>query len=131
MILSFVQLFTCKPEKVESGTWEQNNEYNLRGYVPSSWKLCKIHRETPVLESTFNLQAADPGTKCFPAVRLHTWKFIRCIGARKFHIAFHQIVDPFAPNATFLYPLKTSENRKVFWYFHGVEKGCLGNEWLK
>ena len=24
-------------------------------------------------------------------------------------------VDPFVPNAPFLYPLKTSENRKVYW----------------
>ena len=26
-------------------------------------------------------------------------------------------------------PLKT-QNRKVFWYFQGVEKGCNGNEWV-
>ena len=26
---------------------------------------------------------------------------------------------------------KTSENHKVFWCFHGVEKGCIGNEWVK
>ena len=37
----------------------------------------------------------------------------------------------FFPNAPFLYPLKTSKNRKVFWCFHGVEKGCIGNEWVK
>ena len=35
------------------------------------------------------------------------------------------IFNPFVPNAPFLYPLKTSENRKVFWCFHGVEKGTL------
>ena len=34
------------------------------------------------------------------------------------------------PNAPFLYHLKTSENRKVFWCFQGVEKGCIGNEWV-
>ena len=39
--------------------------------------------------------------------------------------------NPFVPNAPFLYPLKTTENRKVFWYFQGVEKGCIGNEWVK
>ena len=37
---------------------------------------------------------------------------------------------PSTPNAPFLYPLKTSENHKVFSYFHGVEKGCFGNEWI-
>ena len=42
----------------------------------------------------------------------------------------HDLLSPFVPNATFLYPLKTSENRKVFWYFQGVEKECIGNEWV-
>ena len=35
--------------------------------------------------------------------------------------------NPFVPNATFLYPLKT-EILAVFWYFHGVEKGHIGNK---
>ena len=34
------------------------------------------------------------------------------------------------PNASFLYPLKISENLTIFWCFHGVEKGCIGNEWV-
>ena len=38
--------------------------------------------------------------------------------------------NPFVPDAPFFYPLKTSENRKVFWCFQGVEKGCIGNEWV-
>ena len=37
---------------------------------------------------------------------------------------FSKLVNPFVPNAPFLYPLKTSENRK------GVEKGCIGNKWV-
>ena len=41
-----------------------------------------------------------------------------------------EVLNPFVPNAPFLYPLKT-EIRKVFWCFHGVEKGCIGNEWVK
>ena len=41
-----------------------------------------------------------------------------------------RLVNPFVPNAPFLYPLKTSENRKVYCYFQGVEKGCIGNEWV-
>ena len=40
-------------------------------------------------------------------------------------------LNAFVPNAPFLYPLKTSENRPVFWYFQGVEKGCIGDEWVK
>ena len=35
-------------------------------------------------------------------------------------------VNPFVPNALFLYPLKTSENR----CFQGVEKGCIGKNGL-
>ena len=40
-------------------------------------------------------------------------------------------INPFVPNALFLYPLKTSENRQVFWCFQGLEKGCIGNDWVK
>ena len=36
------------------------------------------------------------------------------------------MLNPFAPNAPFLYSMKTSENR-----FHGLEKGCIGSEWVK
>ena len=37
------------------------------------------------------------------------------------------VINLFIHNAPFLYLLKT-ENRKVFWCFQGVEKGCIGNE---
>ena len=40
-------------------------------------------------------------------------------------------LNQFVPNAPFLYPLKTSKNRKAFKYFQGEEKGCIGNEWVK
>ena len=40
-------------------------------------------------------------------------------------------VNPFVPNAPFLYPQKTLENHTVFPYFQVVEKGCIGNEWVK
>ena len=41
------------------------------------------------------------------------------------------LFNPFVLNAPFLYPLKASEKRKVFWCFQGVEKRCIGNEWVK
>ena len=28
-------------------------------------------------------------------------------------------------------PLKTLENRKDFWCFQGIEKGCIGKKWVK
>ena len=39
-------------------------------------------------------------------------------------------VNSFVLNAPFLYPLKTSENLQVFWCFQGLEKACIGNEWV-
>ena len=36
----------------------------------------------------------------------------------------HEMVNPFVPNAPFPYPMKT-EN-----LFQGVEKWCIGNEWV-
>ena len=39
-------------------------------------------------------------------------------------------LNPFVLNAPFLYPLKTSENRNVFWYFQGVEERCIGTNGL-
>ena len=41
------------------------------------------------------------------------------------------MINSFVPNAPFMYPLKTSENHKVFWCFQGVEKGCIGDKWFK
>ena len=41
----------------------------------------------------------------------------------------HFLFNPFVPNAPFLYPLKTSGNRKVLRCFQGVEKGYTGNKW--
>ena len=38
--------------------------------------------------------------------------------------------NPFAPNAPFPYPLTPSETLTIFWCFQGVEKGCIGNEWV-
>ena len=48
------------------------------------------------------------------------------------HETFEDFItfNPFVPNAHFLYFLKTSENRKDFWCFQGVEKGCIGDKWI-
>ena len=42
-----------------------------------------------------------------------------------------QKFNPFVPNAPFLYSLKTSGNRKVFYCLQGVEKGCLETNGLR
>ena len=41
------------------------------------------------------------------------------------------LLNLFVPNAPFLYPLKISENLTVSRRFQRVEKGCIGNEWVK
>ena len=54
----------------------------------------------------------------------------KLLGSSLSYFENQDIINPFAPNALFLFPLKTSENRKVFRCFQGVEKGCIGNEWV-
>ena len=46
-------------------------------------------------------------------------------------VLVNENVNPCVPNEPFLYPLKTSENLMVFWCFQVVEKGGIGNEWVK
>ena len=41
------------------------------------------------------------------------------------------LLNPLVPTVLFVYPLETLENRKVLWYFQGVEKECGGNKWVK
>ena len=40
------------------------------------------------------------------------------------------LFNPSLPSAPFLYPIKT-ENLRVLRCFHGVEKGCIGEKWVK
>ena len=39
-------------------------------------------------------------------------------------------LNPFVPNTPFLYPLKKSANRKIFWCFQGVGEGHIGGNGL-
>ena len=39
-------------------------------------------------------------------------------------------INQFFPNALFIYPLKTLENRKIFCCFQRIEKGCIGKKWI-
>ena len=47
------------------------------------------------------------------------------------YCTFKTQINPFVPNAPFLCHLKTLKNLTVFWCFQGIEKGCIGNEWVK
>ena len=52
---------------------------------------------------------------------------LKYLNINHYHHHLNSVVNPFAPNAPFLYPLKTSENHKGF---QGLEKGYIGNEWV-
>ena len=57
------------------------------------------------------------------------------ITGKNCYTCHNRTINPFVPNAPFLYTLKTPENRKVFCFQGGggwgVEKGCIRNEWVK
>ena len=46
-------------------------------------------------------------------------------------LIFRLYFNPFAPNVPCLYLLKTSEKLTAFRCFQGVEKGSIGNKWVK
>ena len=52
------------------------------------------------------------------------------LSPRSVEITKYISFNPFFPNAPFLYPMKTSENRNVFLCFQGVDKGCIRNGWV-
>ena len=60
----------------------------------------------------------------------YKWIYLRQSLRKKLSLS-KNLIKPFVPSAPFLYPLKTSETHKVFWCFPGLEKGCIGNEWVK
>ena len=70
------------------------------------------------------------GTGCVSRVRNHCRLQIFFQGVQKWNTGVKKI-NPFVPNAPFLYLLKTSESLTLFWCFQGVEKGCSGNECVK
>ena len=66
---------------------------------------------------------------------LGVFKIVNCrlfpISLFRLLIIMGFMISPFVPNASFLYPLKTSENLKIFWFFQVVEKGSIVKNFLK
>ena len=62
--------------------------------------------------------------------RLWTWSHFNNELRGNTYVNFKEFLNPFFLSAPFLYPLKTSQNPKVFWCFLGVEKGSTGNKWV-
>ena len=42
----------------------------------------------------------------------------------------NRIIKPFVPNTPFIYPLKSSGNREVFYCLQGVKEGYKGKKWV-
>ena len=79
-------------------------------------KICNCHRQRHHFHLGFCWILSIGWGRCF---------FVKKLDKGELNI------NPFVPNALFLYPLKISENCKVFWCFQGVEIGCIGNKWVK
>ena len=62
------------------------------------------------------------------ANRHNIWENVYKANAINWQIFELKFLNPFVPKAPFLYPLETSENHTIFWWFHGVEKGSTGNK---
>ena len=93
-------------------------------YVNFRKKLLSFVR--PTENKTFGMYNLFSGIRLFNRLRSD----YSPLNEHAFRHGFGNTFNPFVPNAPFLYPLKISWNRKVFWCFQGVEKGCIGNEWV-
>ena len=56
---------------------------------------------------------------------------LRRIDVKHDSLSVDSLLNPFVPNSPFSYPLKASENLQDFRCFQEVEKGSIGNEWVK
>ena len=89
-----------------------------------------VNHNTGIVPESFQKKLADHGSLlvCKWTSKNKILKFI-CLMWPTMN-KFAQLNNSFVSNAPFLYRLKTSENLTVSWCFQGVEKGCIGNEWV-
>ena len=114
--MSFILPVTCKHCYREA--WRETKVNSARGEFHPGWSfMCNI--PTKVIQQTF-----------LP-LSFYLKKPTTTTASTKKGKKSDLYINPFVPNAPLLHPLKTSENRKVFWCFQGVEKGCIGNEWIE
>ena len=72
-------------------------------------------------------------TDFFKKKTLFPWILYQFAPALWYFVLAKWLLNPFFPNTSFFYPLKTSDNLTgvcVFW-IQRVEKGCIGSEWVK
>ena len=58
-------------------------------------------------------------------------KFRFLIRIQGFNSPYLGLINPFFPNAPFLYPTENIRKPCGFLMFSGLEQGCIGNEWVK
>ena len=100
------------------------------------WSLFLIKRETGVFLWILRNFYEQLFHRTPLAAAFFVWSMGWCLKLTRFLTTKWQnsikiLLNPFVPNAHFLYPLKASENLMVFWCFQGVQKGCIGNKRVK
>ena len=79
----------------------------------------------------FTMELLHEFTKEIINAKLHFLCNDKLTGLKKTNFEKAVEYQPIRSQWTPLYPLKTSENSKVFWYFQRAEKVSIGKEWAK
>ena len=113
MLLVKLQVVACNVTKSNAPPWVFFNGGNVK-VVRLSWVW----------------GGGESGSKLYLCIRTN-WNHYQSLFYSKITKDSLTHSFPMHPFPTAWKHLKTSENRKVFWCFQGVEKGCIGNEWVK
>ena len=111
-------------------TWQYTNQVFFKNLLKTDEIALKIYQKIKSARIDFTFLHSDEAWAIFSFVE----NFIkRKIGEKKLIMLIILIIifNPFVPNASFLYSLKISENLTISDVFRGVEKGFIGNEWVK
>ena len=105
----------------------QINPLAFLGLKTLSWKIAPGVR-TKISFSKKIDEVIALSCKVFPTIQpTYIYNLFSLMGNSYHH---SNLLNIFVPNAPFFYPLKTSENLKVFLCFRGVEEACMWSEWV-
>ena len=119
---SFCDIFLWE---VTLSTKLRKNDQNIKFFYPSQRRI-----QNPIKHLKCRFFAKITSWK--PLTFFHKKIHLRCLTGFEYVPQYFTVLrlNPFVSNTPFLYLLKTSENLTVFWCFQGVEKRCLGKEWV-
>ena len=127
-IKSFPQIPEPELSHSQIKSYLKNMCFDQSWYLSLSFLVFYTLHSKPKVLRTLRLFLRFPGL---------SWDFFVCPAIPEnlkiswdFFTEAFQFFNPFVPNAPILYPLKISENRKAFWCFQGVQKGCIGSKWI-